>query len=440
MIKRALTVFGYAVVTGLSTLLVLLLSVPVSAAAAPVSGDPPKLDVAAAIRALSTESIYRAPGAVATFDAQAVGTTLAPDVKLLVEPFTGPFGAGHNYSSEQQYDDQVYQPLIDWANAHNVKLVDVTGLYVRTVSLGGGAFLPSDLSEVRTLTAYRDVTSGVLGMINYLRTGATHGPSLPGAEVVAPTPAQLAPVVAALRANPVYNAPGREDPVELQSELIHQRFDTGVRVVAFPPLPPGQPLVDYAPALAAAFPGDDVFVSYGEWVDVAGQNQQVLESARNYAYGLYDNGTLQAGVDMSDRIGSILSRVDLLLRQHPFSRPQPAPLDLQHQISAIVVWVLVGSALLLGGGSLLSWQAGKTEARRLARRALHRESALASAAIAALGGRLLDAGPSGENSEAIALAAERHATANTLFDQAHTAEAMREVRTIAEEGEGALNR
>jgi hypothetical protein len=412
-----------------------MVSAPV-ALAAPEPPQPPKLDVKAAMAALSTEQIYRAPGSVATYDEQKVRKALGSDMKLLVEPFTGTYEKGHNYPTDDQYTDQVYTPMEDWANEHKVKLIDVTGLYVR--SFGGDAFGPSDIPELRTQTAYLDVTSALLGMINYERTGATHFDSLPGAPIVAPTAAQLATLTDALRAKRVYNAPGRDNPITLDANYVTRETGFTVRVAAFPAIQRGQPMVDYASALAEQFPGDDIFVSYGDWMDVAGPDLQVLESARDYAYGRYEDATLEQGADMADRIATILVRAYTLIKKHPFSRPQPTPFDLRHRISSVTPWVLLGSAVLLAGGSLLAWQRKRGEAVRVERIALNRESALATAAIAALGAHLLHADTI--PTEATAAAAERQSTASTMFEQATTSAAMREVRTIAEQGEEALHR
>jgi hypothetical protein len=403
-----------------------------TAAAAPAL--PPQMDVQAAITALATQQIYRAPGAVATYDEAKVREALGSDMKLLVAPFTGNFEKGQNYPTDDVYTEQVYDPLDDWTTEHHIKLVDVTGLYVD--SFTGGAFGPSDIPELRTQTAYNDVTSALLGMINYARTGATHFDSLPSPPLVAPTAAQLADVTTHLKANPVYNAPGRDNRITLPTEQVTKVFGFTVRVAAFPPIPRGQPMVNYAPALAKEFPRDDIVVNYGYWIDVAGPDQKAFESSRDYSYGRFEDATLEQGANMTDRIATILTRANDLLRKHPFSRPQPTPFDLQHKISAITPWVLLGSAVLLTGGSLAVWQRKRGESVHVERAALHRESALATAAIASLGATLLHA-PSSKDTSA---AAERQATASSMFDQATTSDAMRKVRAIAEQGEEALRR
>jgi hypothetical protein len=414
----------------LGVLCVTVLSLAAPAPAAAALARPPKLDVRAAEAALATDQIYRAPGAVAVYDSARVAAALGPSMKLLVEPFTGEFGQGQNYASDDQYVDEVYSPLDDWATDHQVRLIDVTGLSVATV--GGEAFGPSTLPEVRGETAYLDVTSSLLGMITYLKTGAPHFDDLPSPPIVPPAPAQLATLTARLRADRVYNAPDRTDPVRLPANEVARVFGSPVRVAALAPLRPGQPMVDYAPALAKQFPGEDVFVSYGDWLDVAGPNQAAIESARNYAYGRFLDATLSQGLNMANRIGTVLSRTDELVRRHPFARPLPTPFDLQHRISTLAPWLLLGSAVLLASGSLVTWQRHRLRAAHVERVALRRESALAAAAIATLDAHVLRADPVPED------AAERQATARSLFEQATTAGAMREVRAVAEQGEAAM--
>jgi hypothetical protein len=361
------------------------------------------------------------------YDRATVDKALGRGVKLVVAPFTGAFAKGNPYPTDSAYSDQVITPLHDWAGQHHVKIVLVTGLQVSDLDFAD--FDPSDLPELRAITAYQDVTSTVLGMINYLRTGAQHFPGPAATPVVPPTAAQLAALTAHLRAGRVYNAPGRTDPIDISTGLVTKDTGFTIRVAAFPAIGLGQPRVDYAPALARQFPGDEIFVNYGQWMEVAGPHLGALRSARDYAYGQYENATLEQGANMANRIGTIVGRTYELVRKHPFSRPQPTPFDVRHRISALAPWVLLGCAVLLGGGSLLAWQRRRAEVAARERTAFRRESALAAAAIAALGARLLD------DEHAPAAAAERQATATTLFDQATTADAMREVRGIAEQGE-----
>lgn len=386
--------------------------------------EPPKLDVPAATRALETQQVYRAPGAVAYLDENAVRAALGPGMKVLISPFLG-----HNYPNDDDETTQLYEPLSDWATSTHTTLIEVEGLYVH--SFNGGAFGPSDIPELRQTTAHYDVTSAVLGMIQHEKTGVSHVDSLPGDPVVAPTPEQVSALAARLRANPVYNAPGRTDPVSVPVDQLAQSMGIHARIAAFPVLGPGQPMTDYAPALAKEFPGETVFVSYGMWLDVAGPNQDILDSARNYAYGRFEIGTFQEGLDVSDRIGTVAQRVQDLLQRKPFARPEPPAFDVRHRIAGLAPWVLLGSALVLAGGALLAWYRRRRATEAAERKALQRETALATASMAGLDARML---ATSRTSDRVAAAAERQSTANDLFTRADTADAMREVRRIADEG------
>ncbi|WP_346054811.1 hypothetical protein [Amycolatopsis dongchuanensis] len=387
--------------------------------------EPPKLDVPAAIRGLEVERIHRAPGAVAWFDEQAVSAALAPDMKVLVTPFQG-----GNYPGSDQHYTEVDRPLREWADRTGTTLIEVEGLSVSATS--GGGFGPSDLPELRQLTSHYDVTGAVLGMINYAKTGAKSVPSPPADPVVPPSAEQVAALTARLRENPVYVAPGRTDPIDVPVGLLAEKTGIRARVVAFPALGPDEPLVDYAPALAEEFPGETVFVSYGAWLDVAGPDQQILESARDYAYGRYEYATFARGVNLADRIGTVATRVADLVHRNPFARPAPPAFDLRHRIANVAPWVLLGSAVLLGGGALLAWSRHRVLARQAEEAALRKETALTAAELAELDAGLL-AVPDGP-SERLAAAAERQSTARELFERAGSAEAMREVREIAAQG------
>ncbi|GAB3497914.1 hypothetical protein [Amycolatopsis cihanbeyliensis] len=419
--------------TALALVAVLVVLVP-APAAAQQRELPPKLDVGAATQALSEQRIHRAPGAVARFDEELIRAELTPDMRLLVSPYTGPYEQGAHYASGEEYREQVYQPLRDWAEGSGHTLIEVAGIGIR--SYGGVAAGPADLGELRQQTAYLDVTEGLWSLIRHAKGGNT-GVAYPHDAVIAPTSDQLATLTARLRETRVYNAPGRADPVELPLEGIEQRTGLTLRVAAFPALDRGRPLVDYAHALATEFPRDVVLVAHGRWLDVAvsGPDQGKLVSARDYAFGRFENASFRQGSPMSDRIGSVLTRFDRLSTERAFSRPQPAPFDLRQRVSALAPWVLLGSALLLGVPSLLAWHRRRAEWVRAERVNLRVASAEAVTEITELSTLVTQAQRGGEEAGA---AAERHGTAADMFERARTADAMHEVRKIAAEGKRIL--
>jgi len=141
---------------------------------------------------------------------------------------------------------------------------------------------------------------------------------------------------------------------------------------------------------------------------------------------------------MTDRIATVLDRLHDLLAEVALGRPQPAPqpkpvpFDVRLVIGAIAPWVLVGSAVVIGGAGLVGRRTRAGMRAAAERRRLDGASGKALAAINLLGARILAVEESGE--EVNPAVAERHATARTLYDQALTAEAMAEVEKVADEG------
>jgi hypothetical protein len=379
--------------------------------------DVPALDVPAAIRALETQQVYVAPGVVTTIDLDKVRGEMSPGTRLLVAPFTEPFGEGANYPTSEDHYDKVYEPLRKWAQDKKVRLVTVEGLYT--------AWGPSTLSELREQTAYMDVTGPALAAVRDAK-GAKAGDTYPAYQVLPPTSAQVAEMAAHLRQNPVYNAPGRTDPCTVSPQVVKAKLGLSVKIVALPPLRPGEPFVDYAPALAREFPDDIVLVAQGYWTEIAGKDQERLASARNYAFGRFEIGTFQQGGTLDGRIGSIVTRIDELSHHKPFGRPQPRTYDPAETITRYTPWAWGGSAVVLGGGALAAFGLRRLRRRRAEEAALHKAKAEAYARISELGTKLIDH-PDPE-------VAERYSTARDLYDQAHTAAAMVQVARIAEEG------
>ncbi len=104
---------------GLAGLVLALLPPPAWAAE-----DVPRLDLAAAQRALVTEQVYAAPGAVATFDPARVLPELPSDARVLIGP-------PRSLEERSNFYDTVYGPMTTWADEREVRLVLVTGLQAR---------------------------------------------------------------------------------------------------------------------------------------------------------------------------------------------------------------------------------------------------------------------------------------------------------------------
>jgi hypothetical protein len=400
---------------------------------------PPKLDVQQAVRELADQRIYRAPGAVATFDEDRVLAALGDDTWLVVAPYTGRIEEGNNYADGDAHDKEVGEPLREWAEKNDRNLILVEGISVSTYGDAGIMASASNIPELRQITAYLDVTIPVIFAARFFDDEETaadfDGPLI---EPVKPTKAQVDDLVAHLRTGRVYNAPGRDDPIDPRMAQVAEEYGIDVRIAAFPVPDRGEPIVDYAPELLKRFPGEVVMVATGRWLDVAAREQSKAESARDYAYGRFEIGSFRQGSLMQDRVGTVLERLQSLLRDTAYGRPQPQPqprpqpYDVRQTINTLTPWVLLGSALVLGGVGLYSWRRGQADRADAERRAMRRESARAMAKIGALGALLLAADERGETPNPAA--AERHATARHLYDEALTAKAMAEVAAIAEEG------
>lgn len=400
------------------------------------------LDVGQAIAQLADRQVYRAPGAVAHLDEARVLPVLSKDTRVLVAPYSGVFGDGGNYADGDEHDKRVGKPLDAWATKNHVHLIFVEGLRVTLYGEPGAGVGPSTIPELRQTTAYLDVSMSVIFAARYaagIERDKVGDFDYPNAEPTPPSAAQVDELAARLKADPVYNAPGREDPVDARmAQLAKEKYGLTVRIAAFPVLAPGQALVDYAPELLKRFPGEVIMVAQGRWLDVAVADQAKADSARDYAYGRYEYASFTEGSLMQDRIGTVLDRLRFLLKDTAYGRPQPQPqpkaaaYDVRRTISGLAPWVLIGAAVVLGGAGLYTWRRGQFDRADTERRAMRRESARAMAKIGDLSAQLLAVEERGDTVNPAA--AERHATARSLYDQALTAKAMTEVAAIADEG------
>lgn len=398
-------------------------------------------DVAELLGQLDDEQLVRAPGSPAYFDEARVRAELTPDLRVLVLPYID--YELYEDGEDNRYFDDVMVPITEWGEERNRSIVVVEGVDVRLAGVRPPVSLldhdlPADLPELRTTTSTRDVTERVLVFAKLgkgVPPDAAEEVLVDHPEPVPPTPEQLDLVASALTDNRVHNGPGRQNRVENPTP---KDVDLDVRVAAFPYLAPGQPVVDYAPGLAARFPDDVVLVLHGDWLDIIAADQAKALSARDYVYGDATLGLLPSSRSADLLLREVLERYDFLLAETAYGRPQPppqprpSPFDVQNTVASVAPWVLVGAALVLGGTGL-GWHRRRTAAAaRTEARELRAESAAATAAIGDLGARLLAREERGDTVDPAA--AERHATARLLYDQALTAAAMVEVRAVAEDG------
>ncbi|WP_143230598.1 hypothetical protein [Actinosynnema sp. ALI-1.44] len=352
---------------------------------------PGKLDVAAAISALETQPVYRAPGAVADVDVAAVTREMKPNMRLVIAPFA---------TNDWQYVDNVYKPLQKWGDSKGIRVITVTGLL--------GWRQPPGVTQLRQQTAYMDLTGPTLSWIRE-EAKAPIGEAWPSYRVIPPTADQVADLAEKLRRDPVHNAEGLTDRVT--------RSYGSTRVVVLPPLKAGEPFVDYAPALAKEFPDDIVLVAQGYWVEVAGEDQDRLVAARNYVYAESERGFMFEGSTVGSRVDRVLSRIAELNHRKPFGAPPAAPRGLAQRIADYAPGVMGGAAVILGAGALASALTRRRRRRRADEAALRMAKATAYARITELAAALdLITRPD---------AADQYARARDHFAQGRVAEAER---------------
>ncbi len=241
------------------------------------------------------------------------------------------------------------------------------------------------------------------------------------------TPSTADPIVERLSEERVYNAPGLEDPVD--PRVIEDHADSGLRlrIAAFPD---GQVVDGYAQSLAEVFPGEVILVARGNMVEVESPYPVEATSAVDY---VYESQQWPSGRSVNEAVGEIVDRLGALVKAKDFGPPQPSwePTFMDRFIAVMVPVSLIGTAVAISGAVLLVW--GRRRARQTSsdQSRLRNASARAMARIGRLGAELLSAD---ERESRLAEAAERYETARTLYDQALTAEAMREVEKTADEG------
>ncbi|ASO22010.1 hypothetical protein FHR81_004982 [Actinoalloteichus hoggarensis] len=402
--------------------------------AEPGDVDPPPLDLAEAQRVLLTEQVYRAPGSIARFDEDRVLDRLDADTRILLAPFTGLDRQGGHY-------DEVRRPLSDWASDQGLRLVLVTGLDVRLMPNGGKA-AATELDGLLLRYAHHDVTGPLLLSLRHLEDGTTESDDAEPVRVPA-DPAQVTEIVDTLRRGEVYHAPGVDAPIRPSEDWAAVVPDLTIRVAQLPASPAADGLPDLLPELAAVFPDDLVVVVHGRWLEAAGPEQQQIDSARFYTFGLWESGFAFWGAPMGALIDQFLLRLGELRVGEPFGRPQVEPILTRELWERIAPWVFSLTALAVGGGSLLWWARSVARRRNAEASALRLLRAQALAEITRLGARLVTvdvpASDADGTARRIADAAERHATARDLLEDTTSSDVVREVLAVAADGHGLLD-
>lgn len=331
--------------------------------------------------------------------------------------------------------------LGDWADEHKLKLIVVTGLSVTLLPYTG--FSPSGLSGLQAQLAYSDVTDLVALAARNVRDGTTHLDD-PQPAQAAPEAAEVATIVAALRANPRYVAPGAG--AAIPSDELPATVSPGVpyRLALLPALPLGVAIPNLAPAVSQAFPGEVVIVVRGRWIDAAGPGQDQVDSARNYTLGRAAKAFQLWGTAPYLLVRFFLQRLTQLQDGAAFHRPMVRPVLAEELFHRYAEGVFITLAGLLGGGSLLWWGYRLRQSGRSAASALRVERAKTFAELATVGAHLLTVDVAASLGTAdrrlLGDAAERHATARTLLEGADTPGAVRAARAAGAEAQKLLVR
>lgn len=399
--------------------------------AAARADDAPALEVGATEQAISTQQIYRAPGAVAQLDERAVRAELTPDTRVVLAPWV-------DYDHTEGNSTKL-TALGDWADEHKLKLIVVTGLSVTLLPYDD--FEPSALPGLQAQLAYSDVTALVTSAARNVRDGTSHLED-PHPAQGASDPTEVAAVVAELRANPRYVADGAGPAIP--SGELPDTVSPGVpyRLALLPALPLGAAFTNLAPAVSQAFPGEVVIVVRGRWIDAAGPGQDQVDSARNYTFGRAAKAFQLWGTAPYLLVRFFLQRLGQLQNGAAFHRPMIRPVLAAELFHRYAEGVFITLAVLLGGGSLLWWGYRQRQRRRSAASALRVERARTYSELAAVGAHLLtidaSAGGGGADRKLLGDAAERHATARTLLEEADTPGAVRAARAVGAQAQKLL--
>ena len=413
----ALVVVGYGLVKGTAD----YLDDPGSSSAATTPGatgttaapGPLSWTVAAAEDAVRRSSIGQVSGAPARIDRTRVTAALqGTGVRVLFLPFSGLDG-------REVYRDQVEQvatALLDQNLVADRKhLVVVEGLSVAVDFLD---VVPSTRGGLVPVFARYDVTDPVISAIDHAadRADSTTDPAYPPA-MQAADPAQAARIGDVLAADQVYTAPGVAPVAGLGSGGTSAGLT--VRIAAFPAVTEGEPLVDYLTPLAARFPDDLVVVVHGLWVQTAGPDPDLQQSASLYLYGQFLDQLATWGPDPVPLAKTVAGRIGDLRSNRATARSPHEAADPVSATVRLAPWLFAGLAVLAGAASVvLSLRiSGEKRLRRRAGRIARDRLVGRLTAVAARLTELDGLAVEGEAAESVDQAAERYGTARQLLDR-----------------------
>lgn len=283
---------------------------------------------------VARERVVRLPGSIAYWDTDRVAKAIgAADIRILVVPP----GLG-----EKQQDQ--------------VRAVKNATIRVMGTEVVGSVFqaVPDDLAGWRTTLSTGDVTDQLLSLVASERKQ----PDPPAVNVFSwrpPAPAELAPVVADLRAHGLHVAQGAS--VTRLPDNASAAFGGRRPLVAvLPPQPGGQPVPEFGPALVKAFPDTPVVVMYGYWVGYYGPHAGEFADVASAGFYARFGGLLSTDAyPQSTVLAAYLDKVTDVRYAGLFDRPLPyQPLDPLRVALPWLPWVFAACVLVFLGLSVRS--------------------------------------------------------------------------------------
>lgn len=252
---------------------------------------------------VAADPVVRLPGSIAHWDAERIAAVIGDDdVRILVAP--------PGLNKEQR--DRIRE--VDNATIRVIG-TDVTGGFYQAFS--------TDLQSWRGQFATGDVT-GLLEILIARLTDKPEPADVDGFRWRDPTPAELDLVAGDLRTAGRHIADGAT-LADVPRQATATAFpDRTVRFVALPQQPYGEPVPNYGPALAAAFPGDPIVVQIGNWIEYHGPAaDEFAEVAAASFYGQYSSRLSSYDYPQTNVLGAYLSRVTDVRYAGLFDRPLP---------------------------------------------------------------------------------------------------------------------
>jgi MYXO-CTERM domain-containing protein len=376
-----------------------------------------------AIAALTAAPVASLPGSPAVIDEQrlteAIGTS---SIKILAVPFAQPEKPTDSRMDEATSDE--LQTVRSWALDKDIDLITVVGLHI---DLGGILEQrPDSVPDLQRTMLRSDLTPSLLFSIAYEQSGRDAADQVSKAtetkavEIAVPAdPAATETIAAALEQDKYYAAPGVDAPEGAFEDWQELGPDRVVRVALLAAPAPGEPLVDQLGPLSARFPNDIVVVASGRWVQMAGPEQKLLDSAVLYGYGAFYGRIAQNDMPLANLVLGMLRRVGELRGGTVSDQAGPATDDPVSGVTPLLPWLFAGTAVLVLAALLLVRRRRSTS-EVVAARTERRERARTMAQLAPISEQLLQLdglARHGRSRELVTSAAERYEVARDLLLQ-----------------------